>query len=456
MEPMTFTHTTWAAQVARGSDLPDERLQNRLTTILVSTLEHPFAPIPQAMGGEAESKAAYRFYANVRVTTAAVHHAFAIETAQKCLDEDVVLVVQDTTTLNFTGLHSIPELGPIDSGGLARGLHLHTALAVTTSGQVIGILDQQCWARPRRGKPGPEEKESGKWINGIDAARAVVYEVAGARAVPRLIHVMDREGDAYEVMMAVEDTGDSAIIRCAQNRRIDDPLAKACEAVRSQSVLGVTTVLVKSKKGVPQRLAVVVVRATSVDLVPDLAKYPHAWPMTWNLVEAWEPDPPAGTEPVHWLLWTLEPATTASEALEVVRKYTCRWPIEEVHLVLKSGCRVETLRLKTWDRLEKAVTVNAAVAARIVSLRDRAHQTPEAPALEVLNAEEVETLVAHFGGEMKPSELTIGQAVLWIGRLGGHLNRKRDGMPGVRTLWRGLHDLALLVTGFRAGKRLRE
>ena len=26
-----------------------------------------------------------------------------------------------------------------------------------------------------------------------------------------------------------------------------------------------------------------------VTLVPDLQKYPHAWPMTWNLVEVWEP-----------------------------------------------------------------------------------------------------------------------------------------------------------------------
>ena len=44
---------------------------------------------------------------------------------------------------------------------------------------------------------------------------------------------MDREGDAYEVMMTVVDAGDSAIIRCAQNRRIDDPLNKAHEAVRT-------------------------------------------------------------------------------------------------------------------------------------------------------------------------------------------------------------------------------
>ena len=111
--------------------------------------------------------------------------------------------------------------------------------------------------------------------------------------------------------------------------------------------------------------------------------------------------------------------------------------------MLKSGCQVEALRLGTWDRLEKAVTVNAAVAARIVSLRDLARETPEAQAGDVLNEDEIEALVVPFGKGMKPSELTIGQAVLWIGRLGGHLNRKRDGMPGVRTLSRGLHDLNL-------------
>ena len=177
--------------------------------------------------------------------------------------------------------------------------------------------------------------------------------------------------------------------------------------------------------------------------------------MRWNLVEAWEPAPPPGVEPLHWLLWTLEAATTADEALEVVRKYTCRWPIEDVHLVLKSGCKVEDLRLETWGRQEKAVRVNASVAARIVMLRNLARETPQAPALEVLEKDEVDALVNHFGkGKAIPAkDLSISQAVLWIGRLGGHLNRKRDGMPGVRTMWRGLQALALLVSGFRAGLR---
>ena len=129
-----------------------------------------------------------------------------------------------------------------------------------------------------------------------------------------------------------------------------------------------------------------------------------------------------------------------------------------MHLVLKSGCRVEDLRLETWGRLENAVRVNASVAARIVMLRDLARETPQTPALQVLEKDEVDDLVNHFGkGKAIPAaDLTIAQAVLWIGRLGGHLNRKSDGMPGVRTMWRGLQALDLLVSGFRAGLRVSQ
>ena len=47
---MTFSHTVWAEQVSSSAELPDERLQARLTTIIVNTIEHPSASIPQATG----------------------------------------------------------------------------------------------------------------------------------------------------------------------------------------------------------------------------------------------------------------------------------------------------------------------------------------------------------------------------------------------------------------------
>ena len=158
---MILPHAVWAHRVALAADLPDERLESRLTAILVNTTEHPSVSIPQAMGGDAgQAKATYRFYANPRVTAPALQLGFAVETAQRSLDQDILLVVQDTTTLNFTGLHCIPELGPIDSGGLARGVHLHTALAVTSSGQVIGILDQQYRHGPSGASQAPRRKRA--------------------------------------------------------------------------------------------------------------------------------------------------------------------------------------------------------------------------------------------------------------------------------------------------------
>src|SRR3989454_9834300 len=195
-------------------------------------------------------------------------------------------------------------------------------------------------------------------------------------------------------------------------------------------------------------------RALTTTLRPDGAKSPQAWPLRGTLVEVWEPNPTPACEALHWLLWTREPATTLAEGREVVRKYTCRWPIEEYHLTLKSGCRIEALRLEKWDSLEKAIVMYTSVAARIVALRDRAQQEPDASATVLLSEDECAVLVAKFGKGQAVLRLTLGQAVLWIGRLGGHLNRRRDGMPGVRTLWRGLRGLMLLVEGWRVARRL--
>ncbi len=81
---MILPHAVWAHRVALAADLPDERLESRLTAILVNTVEHPSASIPQAMGGDAgQAKATYRFYANPRVTAPALQLGFAVETAQR-------------------------------------------------------------------------------------------------------------------------------------------------------------------------------------------------------------------------------------------------------------------------------------------------------------------------------------------------------------------------------------
>ena len=90
----------------------------------------------------------------------------------------------------------------------------------------------------------------------------------------------------------------------------------------------------------------------------------------------------------------------------------------------------------------------APAAVRIVALRDLARRHPDVPCTEALSESEWRAPWSRIHKE-PPSRTTrppsLRQAVLWIGRLGGHLGRKDDGMPGVRTLWRGWRDLQTLV-----------
>ena len=159
---------------------------------------------------------------------------------------------------------------------------LPSTLALTEQGAVLGVLGLQTWARPVGDAPGPETKESGKWLHGIDQARQVVWEAAWAAgaAAPRLLHLMDREGDVYEVLQWVEEVGESAIIRCVHTRRVDEPWRLAHAAVRAQPVLGRVTLPVPRSHGQPVRTARVARRALTTTLRPDRAKSPHAWPLT--------------------------------------------------------------------------------------------------------------------------------------------------------------------------------
>ena len=51
---------------------------------------------------------------------------------------------------------------------------------------------------------------------------------------------------------------------------------------------------------------------------------------------------------------------------------------------------------------------------------------------------------------------TIKDVVLVIGRLGGHLNCKGDGLPGKQSLWHGMLKLSALAEGARLARKLTQ
>jgi hypothetical protein len=221
----------------------------------------------------------------------------------------------------------------------------------------------------------------------------------------------------------------------------------------SGPALGRRTIQVPRKQGERKRKATVEYRACVVTLDPPGAGHPNRKPLEVNVVAVTEPNPPEGVKPLQWILVTTEPIDTLEDVIEVVRLYTLRWRIEEYHLILKSGCRIEKVQFETADRIMKVLSLLAAAALRILQLTYRARVEPDVPCAEVLTEDEWRALVTRIQGRPPPKRArppTLKQAVLWIGRLGGHLGRKSDGMPGVRTMWSGWRDLQILVIMYQA------
>ena len=89
-------------------------------------------------------------------------------------------------------------------------------------------------------------------------------------------------------------------------------------------------------------------------LPPQAHQVQHA-PGTAVLAE--EQHPPAGTEPLRWLLLTSLAVETREQVLEVINYYLARWEIELFFRVLKGGCQVEALQLEALSRLEPALAL---------------------------------------------------------------------------------------------------
>ena len=155
--------------------------------------------LPEAFGSWAEVKGAYRLWENSCVCWQDILKPHIARTAARGREHSVVLAIQDTTEINLTHHPATTGLGHLGRP-TCRGVLLHTSLAVTPQGQVLGVLDQQLWVRPqaefgkkhRRHQLATVEKESQRWIEGLNASSAALADH------PQVVVIGDRESDFYD------------------------------------------------------------------------------------------------------------------------------------------------------------------------------------------------------------------------------------------------------------------
>lgn len=438
-----------ASRMLGRARLGDARRTARAVALLARWLMRPGASVAQASPDGAAAKAGYRLLANRRVQSAALGAAIYEEAGSRCGALARVYLAQDTTTLTWGGRAAIAGLGPADSRE-TQGMLVHTTLAIDPGGSPLGILDQRIWTRPPEKLPpkhlrAMEDRESMKWQEGMRAAASRLPETCHP------VFILDSEGDIHEVFAEAASRGWGVIVRSQGDRRVAGEEERLLAAVRARPAALRYELRVPRKAGeAPARDAEMELRHATVTLDPNCKREPDREPVTVNVVLATEVT--LGVEePLEWCLVTTEPVRDAEEALGIVVRYTWRWRIEEFHLTLKSGCRIESHQFDHADRIEKVVVMLSAVAGEVARLTYLARAAPEMLASEALDETSLEALTRWARptrNRLPDGPLLLRDAVRLIGRLGGHLGRKCDGPVGVRTFWKGwtrLQDMALVL-----------
>jgi hypothetical protein len=421
---------------------------------------HPGGTLPHKLHAPKDYKAMDRLMNRPEVTHASVLQSHC----QRTLDlmrqaGGPVLVLHDTTELDYSGLHSIAELGSI-GGNLGRGYLCHNSLAFDPKDRrVLGLAHQILHERKLVGrqegvkkKRERQSRESRLWPRAVTA-------IGPAPAERLWVHVADRGADTFEHLAQHVQAGSGFVIRSLGRRRVQpghDAMAKARSLRRyakSLPVAGEKPVVIGARASKGEELATV-----GIAFAPVLVHPPHVRrgeyqkrPLPLWIVVVRETKSPKGRQPLEWILLTNVPVTNEHEAWERAGWYECRWVIEEYHKAQKTGCAIEDLQFTSAQALQPMIALLSVVAVTLLNLREasRDEATAHRPATEYVDRRYVAVLSAWRYKSQRP-DLTVRECYMALARLGGHQNRKRDHRPGWVVLWRGWMALQQMLDGAEA------
>lgn len=458
----------WARRQFSGANMSDVRRIHRVVKVGRAMAESPGATIPELCETPYDVKATYTLFKHPEATPENLQSGHRKLVRTRLREQGVWLLVEDTSEFTWVTKRQIPGLGPVGNGDeRAQGFLLHSVLAVRWDGcpggfsrpalEVVGLADQLYEVR----KPIPaHETGHGTWERLNRERESHLWGTCTKHLGPapegvRWVRVCDRAADIYEFLIACLELGHGFVVRASQDRALTTPKARLFEQARQLSPWGTFELKLRERPKRPARTAKLAIAARPVSLRSPqrLGSSPGKLPpVTCWVVRVWELDPPEDVEPLEWILLTDAPADTLEAALTVALQYATRWVVEDFHKALKTGLGAERLQLEDAHRLFAAISIMSVDALRLLDLRERLRVMPDAPAEEAgFDPLELEILSLKVRRKLQ----TVRDVALAISRLGGHMNRKGDGMPGMFTLWRGQKKLRTLVAGARLGSQLK-
>jgi Transposase DNA-binding/Transposase DDE domain len=442
------------------AELGDVRRSRRLLRIAERAMEAPAVGFPRMVRDDSELEGVYRLLNNEDVSPEAVldPHIRACLARMRAVGGPV-LVVHDTTDLSFGGLHEREGLGV--THGNQQGFLLHLALAVAPGEARLALgacgMLRLCRTeiKKTRSKSWYEmskdpERESLRW------GQLVEQVEASGDGVER-IHLMDREGDIYDLFAQMLRQNCRFVVRGCYDRALADGsrLADVLETLKPSThrEIEINERLDDGKRTTNRRHPIRNARSASVAIAGTrvaLRKTPSAQApekqVSINCVRVWETSPPDGEPAISWMLYTTEPIETEQQLLAIVDYYRSRWVIEEFFKALKTGCSFEKRQLESYHGLSVALAMFIPIAWRLLLLRSVSRTAPDAPATTVVSEVQLELLRHRLKLPHVPK--TAEAATYAVAKLAGHL--KRNGAPGWLSLGQGLEILVIMEAGWRA------
>ena len=465
--------SSWLDTELADCQFKDQRLGKRFRSLIEQLASSPGDAIPLACQDWANTKAAYRFLDNGRVSEVEILAGHFQATRDRvATTAGPILILHDTTEFTYKrddieaiGRTKVGVAG-VDRDGRPRlytacGILMHSSLAVTAEGLPLGLTAIKFWSREKfkgtnalKKRINPtrvpiEEKESIRWLDNLRRSTSLL-ERPGC-----CVHIGDRESDIYELFCTATDIGTHFLLRTCVDRLAGDGSHTIAAEMAETRCKGLQCVEVRDRHGELSR-ATLELKFRRIKVLPPIGKQSRYPSLELTVLHATERGKPRGRDRIDWKLVTDLPITSRSDAIEKLRWYAQRWKIETYHKILKSGCRAEQSKLRTAERIVNLLAMFCILGWRIfwMTMLNRCTWHPS-PTLVFtpLEVALLNRLVPEPSNRDTPRVPSLNSSLTQLARLGGYLNRAGDMPAGNTVMWRGLSRLSDIEIGYLLGSQ---
>lgn len=463
----------WIDNEVMGCEFQDARHGKRLRQLLVQLSSKVGAATPRACQDWANTKAAYRFFGNRRISEANILAGHFASTRDRFAAAKgfPVLILHDTTDFSYrhedTASIGILKKLPISIGKpgpphfyTSCGILMHSSLVTTGEGLPLGLGAIKFWNRDKfhganalKPRINPtrvpiEKKESIRWLENLRQSTELLGDPG------RCVHIGDRESDIYELFCLAHRLGTHFLVRTCVDRLAGDGTTTVTAEIKDSELRGLHSLQVRNRQG-EFTTAVLELRFRPRVVRSPIGKQKDYPELTLTAIYATERSTPKDREKIDWKLLTDLPVHSCLAAIEKLEWYAHRWKIETFHKILKSGCRAEEAKLRTAERLVNLIAILTILSLRIFWITMRNRTRPDAAPTEAFT-----DLDQYLLDELVPNKSSVSASpsrshyIVKLARLGGYLARAHDPPPGNTVIWRGLSRLTDIELGILIGVQL--